>query len=361
MVTLGGLLHGLLEVSVSGMVVMFAAFPSSVDYRLYNYGFTSGGLNNASSADYSANAASGEISGQGAASTNYVQKSGLNETQQANVPTAPTFTNPANYYNKLHFVVATAGNPSDAKFAIAISSDNFATTNYIHSDNTFSSIFNPATDYQTYAGWGGASGQDVLGLQPNTTYKIKVRATTGTFTETQYGPTASAATVPASITFDIDVSASDTETSSPYTTSFGNLLPATVTTTPERIWIDLDTNANSGAKVYISSSSAGLYSVSASFTIDSATADLASVGTGYGAQGQSAAQSSGGPLALTSPFNGSAANVGIVTAVLREIFTSTAPITAGRGSFSMKAKAANTTPSSSSYTDTLTLVSAAAF
>jgi hypothetical protein len=355
------MLQHLLEFGLSGMVFMLAAFPASTDYKLHNYGFTSGGLNNASSANYSANASSGEISGQTAASAAYQQKSGHNETQQSNVPPAPTFTNPASYYNKLHFVIATASNPSDAKFAIAISSDNFATTNYIHNDNTFSSVFNPATDYQTYASWGGATGQDVLGLQPNTPYKIKVKATTGNFTETQFGPTASASTVPASITFDIDVSASNTETSPPYATSFGNLLPATVTTTPEKIWIDLDTNANSGAKVYIASSAAGLFSSAASFTITSATADLAGVSTGYGAQSQSTAQGSGGPLAATTPFNGAAANVGVVSTVLRELFDSPAPITGGRGSFYMKAKAANTTPASANYTDTLTLVSAAAF
>lgn len=349
------------ELSLVSMVLMLGTFPASPAYKLQNYGVNSGGLNDANSANYRSNASAGEVSGVPANSAAYVGKNGRNETQQANVPTAPTFTNPASYYNKLHFVVGVAANPSDAKFAIAISSDNFATTNYIHPDDTFSSVFTPATDYQTYAGWSSGTGEDVLGLTPSTTYKIKVRAQTGSYTETQYGPTASATTSPASITFDIDVSAADTETAPPYITNFGNLLPATVTTTPERIWIDLDTNANSGAKIYISSASAGLASVATSNTIASATANLSGVSTGYGAQGQSATQGSGGPLTTTSPFNGATTNVGVVTNVLREIFDSLAPITAGRGSFYMKAKAANTTPAAGDYKDTITLVSAAAF
>ena len=355
------LLHRSVETVLGGLVCLLAVFPASPAYQLHNYGVNSGGSSNASSANYSANSSSGEVSGSTANSTNYTQKSGLNQTQQADLPPAPTFVNPASYYNKLHFVLNTASNPSDAKYTIAMSSDNFATTNYIHPDDTFSSIYTPATDYQTFSAWGGSSGQDVVGLQPSTNYKIKVKVTTGKFTETQFGPTASASTVPASITFDIDVSASDTETASPYATSLGNLLPSTVTSTSQRIWIDLDTNANSGGKVYIASKSGGLVSLTASATIASASADLSGVSTGYGAQGQSVAQSSGGPLALTSPFNGAAANVGVVTTVLREVFTAPAPVTAGRGSFTMKAKAAGTTPAAGDYTDTLTLVSAAAF
>jgi hypothetical protein len=306
------------------------------------------------------NATTGETSNVQSTSSSYKARSGNNNVQQAVVPVAPTFDNPSSYYNKLHFVISTAGNPSDTKYSIAISSDNFATTQYIQNDNTVG----PARgieDYQTYTAWGGAGGQVVTGLTPSTTYKIKVNSFQGKFTETEYGPTATAATVAPSITFDIDVSATDTDTSPPYATAFGSLLPGTVTNAPQKLWVDLATNANSGGKVYISSANGGLRSSGANFTLASATADLSAAGTGFGAQGSTATQSSGGPLTISAPYNVAAQNVGILNSTVREIFSTPGPLTAGRGSLTLKAKAATVTPAAGDYQDTLTLTAAAAF
>lgn len=339
---------------------LFAAMPSSTSYQLHNYGFGSGGTNNSTSTNYSLNATTGQTTGAQSSSTTYKARPGNNNSQQANVPTGPTFDNPSNYYNKLHFVVAQAGNPTDTKFSIAISSDNFASTQYIKSDNTVGST-RAITDYQTYASWGSATGQYVTGLTPNTTYKIKTNAFQGKFTETEYGPTATAATVNPSLTFDIDTSAIDTETAPPYSAAFGNLLPGTVTNTTEKVWIDITTNGNNGGKVYVSSANAGFRSPANNFTLTSATADLAVASTGYGAQGSSATQTSGGPLSITAPFNVATSNVGILTTALSEIFSAPAQITGGRGSFQLKAKAAAATPSGNDYQDTLTMTALGAF
>lgn len=339
---------------------LFAAMPASTSYQLHNYGFGSGGTSNATSTNYGLNATSGETSNVESTSTNYKARSGNVNTQQAHVPDVPSLTNPASYYNKLKFIIAPGINPSDTLFSIAISNDNFVTTQYIQSDNTVGPV-KGIEDYQTYAAWGGASGQLVVGLVPSTTYKIKVNAFQGKFTETEYGPTASAATVAPSITFDIDVSAIDTSTSPPYATSFGSLLPATVTNTPEKVWVSLATNAESGAKVYISSLRGGLFSAAESFTLTSATADLSAVSTGYGAQGATATQTSGGPLTISAPYNVAGQNVGILNATIREIFSASLPITAGRGSLQLKARAAAQTPAAGDYQDTLTLTAAAAF
>lgn len=340
-------------------ILVFAAMPASSNYTLNNYS-TGPGTGSSTSTNYSLNGTTGEVSNQESTSTNFKSRPGNNNVQQAYVPTAPTFDNPASYYNKLHFAVAPGANPSDTKFAIAISSDNFATTQYIQNDNTVGSVLGPE-DYQTYASWGSGSGQLVTGLVYNTAYKIKVKSFQGSFTETEYGPTASASTVPLSITFDIDVSASDTETAPPYSTSFGSLLPATVINTPEKIWIDLDTNAESGAVVYVASANGGLKSNSNGFTIASASADLTPASTGFGAQGSSVAQGSGGPLSIAAPYNVASQNVGILNSTIRAIFSSSVPITAGRGSFQLKAKAAALTPAASDYQDTLTITTAASF
>lgn len=341
-------------------IPFFGALPASTNYQLHNYGYGSGGTSNATSTNYGLNASTGETSNVESSSTNYKARSGTQNAQQAHVPDVPTFTNPANYYNKLKFVLIPGANPSDTLFSIAISSDNFVTTQYIQSDNTVGPV-RGIEDYQSYATWGGAAGQLVTGLSPSTTYKIKANAFQGRFTETEYGPLATAATVAPSITFDIDVSAVDAKTSPPYTTSFSNLLPATVTSAAEKIWVDLVTNAESGGKVYISSLNGGLKSNTNSFTLTSATADLAVASTGFGAQGTTATQTSGGPLTISAPYNVTAQNVAIINATIREIFSAPAPITAGRGSLTLKAKAAALTPSGNDYQETLTLTAAASF
>lgn len=345
---------------VAGLVSLFSAMPSSTNYQLNNYDYGSGGTSGSSSTNYSLNANTGQASGSEGSSTNYKLRSGNNNSQQANVPHAPTFTNPASYYNKLHFIVNPSDNPSDTKFSIAISDDNFTTTRYIQNDNTVGPN-KGAEDYQSYGAWGGAGGQDVVGLEPNKTYKIKVNAIQGNFTETEYGPESTASTIPPSITFDIDVSDTDSETSAPYEIVFDKLYPGNVKNTLQKIWLDLDTNANSGAMIYIKSANTGLKSNYTGVTIPSATADLTVAGSGYGVQGVSATQTTGGPLSITSPYNGSGENVGGIDTWLRQVFSSPAPVTGGRSSLILKAKSTASTPFGSDYQDTLTIIVTGSF
>jgi hypothetical protein len=283
---------------------------------------------------------------------------GLEFVQQANVPAAPTFTNPANYYNKLKFVLDTGNNPSDTVFAIAISTDNFTTTNYIQADNTIGS----SPVYQTYASWGGATGATVIGLATNTTYKIKTKAMHTKFNESGFSAVATAATEAVILSYDLDVSASDSETAAPYVVSFGTLSLGSVTTTAEKVWVDLDTNAENGAFVYAYANNAGLTSASSGYTITSATADLSSANEGYGLQIASVTQSAGGPLTKVSPYNGATENVGIINTVSRNILTSSnAPITAGRASIYVKAKASTSTPAAADFSDVLTMIASSTF
>jgi hypothetical protein len=342
----------------AGVVSIFAT--ASTNFRLDSYGIGSGGTSGSNSSSYKVNGISGEASNTGAASATYQTNSGVNPTMQAHVPAAPTVTNPANYYNKLHIVINNGGNPSDATFAIAISTDSFATTQYIQNDTTIGSALG-VEDYQTYAAWGGASGFDVIGLTANTTYYVKVKAEHGDFTESAYSPVASAATVSPSLTFDIDVSNTDTETSPPYATNFGSLLAGTVTDSPQRIWIDLETNGASGGTVFIASANAGLKSLLTTYTISALSGDLTSLNEGFGAQNVSASQSTGGPLTAQSPYTGASNNVGVTDTSLRQFYVSANPITAGRGSLVLKAKSKADTPAAADYTDTLTLIAAASF
>lgn len=339
---------------------IFLALPASTNYGLKSYGFEGGGGVGVST-NYSIEGGIGDVAGNNQTSANYKAGEGLLFLQQANTPAAPTLTNTSNWYNKLLLTLNVSNNPTDADFAVAISTDNFTTTNYLQDDNTIGATLG-TEDWQTYAAWGGATGEYIVGLSPNTTYYVKIKARQGNFTETQWGPVASVATSQVSLTFDIDVSSADSETAAPYTVAFGQLAVGVVNTAANKVWLDFETNAEDGGYVYIYDQYGGLNSVSVNYTITSATADLASATEGFGIRNNSVTQTSGGPLAALSPYNVSSDNVGVVNTTIREIYNSTgSPIVGGRSSFLIKAKISSVTPASSDYTDTLTLISSVTF
>ncbi|MDB5163911.1 MAG: hypothetical protein JWS12_529 [Candidatus Saccharibacteria bacterium] len=347
---------------------MFAALPATANYQLNSYGFGNGGVANASTSNYALEGISGEIGGQTASTATYQVKPGFIETQQSNVPKIATFDNGSGrYYNKLHFVLDQQSNPSDATYALQISttSDFSSGNNFVKSDLTIGATLN-TTDYQTYAAWGGASGSNIIGLVPSTTYYLRAKVTqvnsfSGVSTESGYGPASSVATVGPSLSFDIDVSAIDTSTSPPFTTNFGNILPSTITDSPQKIWFSFDTNAVSGGSIYISGASGGLRSTLRSYTISSLSGDLSSSAEGFGAQNSSATQTSGGPIAAASPYNVSSQNVGIIDSTVRPMYSATAPLVAGRVSFLLKAKSKALTPQATDYAETLTTIAAGSF
>jgi hypothetical protein len=144
-----------------GASLLFA-FPASTNFQLKDFGYGGGGLANGTSSNYAIEGIAGEQNATTLDGTTYDLGPGLQFTNQANVPPAPTFTNPANYYNKLKLVLNTGNNPSDTVFAIAISSDNFATdTRYVQSDNTVGATLG-LEDYRTYTSFGGASGFNIM-------------------------------------------------------------------------------------------------------------------------------------------------------------------------------------------------------
>src|SRR3989344_5451863 len=189
-------------------------FPASTNYSLRSYEFGGGGAS-MSSATYALEAILGQQSAS-ISSTNFNVRSGLSFVQDAYTPTAPGLVNSSNWYNKLLLTINTANNSTDTTYAVAITDDNWATTRYVQNDNTVGNALG-IEDYQTYVNWGSGSGEYIIGLTPNTTYKVKIKAMQGRFTESQYGPDSSAATSSPSIDFDIYVASTDTETAAPYT------------------------------------------------------------------------------------------------------------------------------------------------
>ena len=336
-----------------GLLILFAAAPSSTNFTLKSYSVGSSGSAPSTSTNYQLNGVGGEQSGTLQTSSSYATGSGVINTETANVPPAPTFTNPGNYYSKLQLVVQTGNNPADTKYLIGISSDSFATTNYVQTDDSIGSS-QAITNYQTYASWGGASGFYILGLSQSTTYQVKIKALQGNFTGSNFSPTASASTVAPSLSMTLATTASSTP---PFLIGFSNLLPSTVTASSADISVTISSNAGSGGGVYIRSANAGLTSSSAGTSITSATTDLSSASSGYGALVISTSQASGSPVTAQSPFNLSANNVGGLTTNLQAILTTTGAVSTGNGQIRLLAKAGTTTAPASDYADTVTLIS----
>jgi hypothetical protein len=355
------MLKGLFGIILSAgfLIPSFGDLPATTNYQLNSYGFGSGGTAGSSTSNYSLEGISGEISGQSATTSNYQTKPGFVETQQANVPTV-TLSNPSNYYDKLKFVIGQQNNPADALYSLQISttSDFSSAINYVKNDLTIGTTLTLA-DYQNYTAWGGASGANIIGLASNTTYYIRAKATQGLYTESAYGPSSNAATVGQSISFCMYTGANCAAAGN--SVAFGSLVASTVANSPNNIGVDFATNADFGGNVYIYSLNGGLASSSASYTINSATADLSSAGEGYGAKVTANSQSSGGPFNKLSPYDSSGDNVGILSTTINTIFSSANPITGGVGAVQLKAKPSNTTPEATDYTDTVTLVAAATF
>ena len=336
--------------------------PASGNYKLMDFGFGAGGTATSSSSNYSLFGTVGQVDQGSPSSNNYFIGAGLEYTIQASVSSAPTFTNPSNWYNKLKIVINRGGSdPTDTQYAIRIASGS-GQFQYVQNDNTVGAVLG-LEDWQTYNTWGASSGSNIIGLYPGTTYTVQISSKQGQFyTQFMWSPAAVAATSNPSLSFDIDVAPTDLPTSPPYTLNIGQLSPGSVTTASDKVWISIATNATNGGLIYIRGTNTGLLSSLVSYTISAVSNDLSVVSEGYGVQNNSVAQSSGGPMQPIFPYNGISNNVGILDTAKRAIYDSSgAPVAGGRVSFIVKAKASNTTPSANDYADTLTVLATGSF
>lgn len=328
---------------------LLAAVPSSTNYTLNSYGFGNGD-GSSGSTNYNLRSNVGNANGT-LGSTSYTLPAGVVASTTVSTPAAPTFTNPDSSYSRLRVTINPGTLPADTKFAIAISTNNFVTTNYVQANQTVGSSFTVA-NYQTYAAWGGAGGAWVLDLTEGTTYQVKVAALQGASSGSQFGPAASAATSVPSVTFGVTTSLTGTP---PFSATFASLPAGTPTAANATVNTSVTTNAAQGGSVFIKSQNAGLTSSRAGFTLPSATADLSAATSGYGAQVSSTGQASGGPITASSPFSGTSNSVGALTNSWQQVATWNSPVTSGTMNLGLLAKVNTTVPSATDYSDVLTL------
>jgi len=339
--------------------VLFAAFSSSASYSLNSYSVGPAGTTNAHSTTYYTQSTGGAVGGTSVSSTHYTDNNGNVQTEQLAVPQAPTLSNGGGTYTTyltatLNDNAGTSNYPSDATFSIAVSTTNCFTSSCItgggvHFVQTGGAL-GGSQFYQSYSSWGSSSGTTITGLATNTTYYVAIAAKEGTFTNTEYGASASSSTASQTLTFSV----------SPNTLSFTNLLPGTVATS-STVTFGLATNATYGATVYNAGTHSGLYSSSKSDLIPATSANLSSSSHGFGLQGVTATQTSGGPLSIDSPYNGTGNTVGTESTSYTPIFSTSASIVGGSATMNMQAKPNVSDPPSTDYQETMTFVATAAF
>ena len=324
---------------------ILAAVSSSSTLQLNAYSLGSSGGVGGHSANYYLEASSGELQGSATLGATYEADSGLVSAQQSNVPGAPTLSsNSGDYYNKLQVKINTAGNPSDTVYSLAISTDNFATTNYVQADGTVGA----AAVYRTYTAWGGASGSFISGLAPNTAYKVKADAMQGMYTNSGYGPAASATTGTPNLAFTLSANSTTLPALSSGAASFST---ASLT---------YATNG-AGGYVYVRGLNGGLKSTAANYTIPSATLDL-TTGQGFGVRSTAVGQTSGGPFLAQSPYNNASSTiVGAVLTNLQPLYASANSVVGANASFAIGGSRNAITPAAADYQEVLTFIATAAF
>lgn len=174
------------------------------------------------------------------------------------------------------------------------------------------------------------------------------------------------------ITFDIDVATSDTNSNAPYAVALGELSAGTLTTSNQSsvasIFLDLSSNATGGVIVTVRGSSGGLYSPSAgnTITLGSAEESIAAGQAKFGLCVESASASVG-TLAAGSQYDSSGGAcslsnsgtqvVGRLETAPTQIFaTGGNPIGSGRAEILLKGSIAPTTPGGTDYATNITFI-----
>lgn len=325
---------------------VLAAFSSSPNLQLNNYSLGSSGSSGSHSTNYYLEGSSGELQDGSTLSATYQLKSGEIQAQQPNVPGAPTVSNNGGaYYNKLQLILSTSGNASDTTYSVAISTNNFVTTNYVQADGTIGAT----AVYRTYSAWGGSSGTMITGLNPNTTFKVKTDAMQGMYANSAYGPATTATTGTPTLSFALGSNS----------TSLPALSSGSASFSP--VNLSYSTNGSTGGFIYVVGSTGGLKSPLANYTIPSTSMDL-TTGQGFGLRSISTSQTSGGPLTAQSPYNNASTNVvGAVLTSLQPLYASSGSVTNASATFNIGASRNATTPAASDYQETMTFIATASF
>ncbi len=319
---------------------LFAAFSQSTNYQLKSYAIGPGGSSNSSSTKYNLQASVGEQTNGSTKSPNNIAGNGSIQTEQLNLPLAPTLSNNSGQdYSNLLCIINIGNNPTDSIYSVAVSSDNFSTTSFVQADGTLGS----SPLYQSYTAWGSSLGFNIVGLTPNTQYEVKVSVMQGKFTNTEYGPYSTASTASLTLAFSI----------SSNSTTVPAIIPGGSIVVSPTLIFNYSTNALSGGSIYMIGKNDGFYSPSLNYKIPSYTGNLASQSQGFGIQFSNAIQVTGGPFNIDASFNVSGNNIMAETSNYQQVLYSSSAINGAQADADIQVRANKTAPPANDYTEVL--------
>ncbi|MBN1584824.1 hypothetical protein JW899_00440 [Candidatus Uhrbacteria bacterium] len=188
------------------------------------------------------------------------------------------------------------------------------------------------------------------------------------------------ASISSSMTFDLDTSLADAETSTPYAVEFGTLTSSDIRSSGDTvdgdtnyIWIDLAHNGTGGAVVTVSSRNHNLTSYSSSDEIASTSGAYSAGAENYGLCIESTTSTAGTFVAHADFGSGSAGDnsaacsssaftdMGSLDGPGYLLNTGTGALTGGRAKLVLAATISATTPANPDYFDTLTFTATATY
>lgn len=290
-------------------------------------------------------------------------------------------------YDRAKIEINDQGNPTDARYAVQISTASDFSSNVFYIDGTTRTLKTSLAigDFIPKCEWEGTTSSgvcvspnttwqkyDILGLKPNTTYYVRASAlrgssTNASYTQSDWGPSTNATTQVPTISINADIGPSSGSTSSaPYIVNMGILSPLGVVTSTDYIIFRLTSNAISGVQTLVSGANGGIKLNTGSDLITATNGDLTSVSKGYGLRNDSTTNSSLDNTTLgtinvsASPSDftdaGATHKVGAPTLAAVKLFDSNnLPIYTGVSAYRVKAKA-DTVLQSGDYSETITFI-----
>ncbi len=301
--------------------------------------------------------------------------------EESDCETGPSFLNengmtrvcgPTGCYDRARFEIDANDNPSDTLYGIQISTDDFdEDIRYIDGVTFKPKETRTIDDYKTKAGWE-ANVFNILGLESETEYSLRITALFGDLTESSPSEIATATTSLGSMEFRIGLAKEDGENinyNPPRTIhfdeSFRIIRGAPVRSSDRLIWTLTNSNSVYGISIVQKGEHGGLHNDSGEgYTIESISGDLSAVAEGIGLKNFSTSQlyhtesENGllGTITVEEEYNHEDEyNVGLIDTIFRKVYESDAPIHTGETSLSIKTKAALGTPEGE-YVEELTFV-----
>jgi hypothetical protein len=290
-------------------------------------------------------------------------------------------------YDRAKFKIDSQGNPNDVRYAVQMStSSTFASDNfYIDSATRLPTLTITTADFLYQCEWEGTTQAgycaspsttyqkyNVFGLASNKTYYIRFSAyqgigTDAQFTQSEWGPSASATTAVPSLTLDLNIAPDTvTNTNVPYLLNFGSAPANVVTTATDYIVLNVSTNAVSGLTTSVKGLNGQLQSGSNNIPAVNTDLDTLSVTSGWGIRNESTTNSQlyssylGSVTISNSPNDftdaGAANKVGAPSSSYVTLFTSNLlPLHTGKTGFESKIKPIGATPSGA-YNEIVTFI-----